>query len=286
MVHFGGGRIGIAWSDQTLKEIGFRYHVDGETETNWSAKEIIDSGLGPRGLGSVADNHLSMKATSDGRVFLAVKDRDNDGTPAHRNEAQLWLYRRSGEGVWGSKTRIELGLAQYPTQPILLLDEGQNLAYVIFHSSSPVTEQNLITYSHLDTPLFTNPCEFSNTPSSNLTSTKQNLTIASGLMAALSTGTNTLIFRRVALLTLNIFKCDVAPRPNGSNNGILTISDWVQMGRFAAGLDTPNPGNEFQRADVNNNGLITIADWVQCGRYVARLDPLPGGGLQKPQDLK
>ncbi|MGH7600976.1 MAG: IPT/TIG domain-containing protein, partial [bacterium] len=42
---------------------------------------------------------------------------------------------------------------------------------------------------------------------------------------------------------------DVAPRPNG-NNGAVTIEDWVQLGRFAARLDTPGTEpNEFQRAD-------------------------------------
>jgi len=70
---------------------------------------------------------------------------------------------------------------------------------------------------------------------------------------------------------------DVAPRPgNGSN----TIADWVQVGRFAAGLDAVNPGNEYQRADCaprssGGNGQITVADWAQAGRYAAGLDPAP-----------
>jgi len=69
---------------------------------------------------------------------------------------------------------------------------------------------------------------------------------------------------------------DVAPRPgNGSN----TIADWVQVGRFAAGLDAVNPGNEYQRADCaprssGGNGQLTVADWVQAGRYAAGLDPV------------
>jgi hypothetical protein len=80
------------------------------------------------------------------------------------------------------------------------------------------------------------------------------------------------------------FEADVAPRPNGSNTGILTISDWVQIGRFAAGLDIPICGSEFQRVDVAprgtlGNASLTIADWVQAGRYVSGLDPItPAGG--------
>jgi hypothetical protein len=62
---------------------------------------------------------------------------------------------------------------------------------------------------------------------------------------------------------------NVQPRPYG--DGVISILDWVQMGRFAAGLDTPNPGSEFQRADSApltslGNGIITVSDWVQRGR--------------------
>jgi hypothetical protein len=74
---------------------------------------------------------------------------------------------------------------------------------------------------------------------------------------------------------------DVAPRPNG--NGSVTITDWVQIGRFVAGQDAP-AGGEFQRADTapresRGNGSLTITDWVQAGRYAAGLDgPTPAGG--------
>lgn len=80
---------------------------------------------------------------------------------------------------------------------------------------------------------------------------------------------------------------DVSPRPNGSN-GTVTIADWVQTGRFAAGFDVAAVGSEFQRADTAprsslGNGVITISDWVQTGRYSAGLDPIvPAGGPTGP----
>ncbi|MGH9846212.1 MAG: hypothetical protein ACREEM_46515 [Blastocatellia bacterium] len=78
---------------------------------------------------------------------------------------------------------------------------------------------------------------------------------------------------------------DVSPRPTG--NGSVTISDWVQVGRFAAGLDTPANGGEFQRADCSprscGNGVISISDWVQAGRYATGLDPIaPACGPTMP----
>ncbi len=78
------------------------------------------------------------------------------------------------------------------------------------------------------------------------------------------------------------FEGDVSPRPNGDR--ALTITDWVQVGRFVAGLDTISSGSEFQRVDCaprNNggNGSISVTDWVQAGRYATGADPLtPASG--------
>ena len=73
---------------------------------------------------------------------------------------------------------------------------------------------------------------------------------------------------------------------NGS--GTLTSADWVQIGRYAGGLDPMPTGAAFQRSDCAprstlGDGLITLADWVQAGRYAAGLDPAtPTGGPAPP----
>ncbi len=70
-------------------------------------------------------------------------------------------------------------------------------------------------------------------------------------------------------------KGDVAPSPDG--NGTDDIADWVQIGRFAAGLDTPpaKGSGEFFRADCapapNGDGVINVLDWVQSGLFAAGL---------------
>jgi hypothetical protein len=84
------------------------------------------------------------------------------------------------------------------------------------------------------------------------------------------------------------YEADVAPRPAGHNIGRVTITDWVQLGRFVAGLDVPANGSEFQRADCAplsslGDGRIALADWVQAGRYVAGLDAaIVAGGPTAP----
>lgn len=78
------------------------------------------------------------------------------------------------------------------------------------------------------------------------------------------------------LLTAGL-EADSSSRPIGS--GSLTVADWVQVGRFVAGLDTRPllmPG-EFQRADcaprsMFGDGYLSVMDWTQAGRYVAGID--------------
>ncbi len=84
-------------------------------------------------------------------------------------------------------------------------------------------------------------------------------------------------------ITASGYESDVSPRPSGTNNGTITIADWVQVGRFVAGLETGSAGGEFQRADsapreTFGDGRLSIADWVQAGRYAAGLDPVTAAG--------
>jgi hypothetical protein len=88
-------------------------------------------------------------------------------------------------------------------------------------------------------------------------------------------------------LARSAFEADVAPRSDG--DGLLTIVDWVQVGRYVAGLDSPTNSSEFQRADCAprgtvGDGFLTVSDWVQAGRYAAGLDPLTlaGGPTEAP----
>jgi hypothetical protein len=88
------------------------------------------------------------------------------------------------------------------------------------------------------------------------------------------------------LLARSALEADVAPLPDG--DGAVTIVDWVQVGRYAAALDSPTNASEFQRADcaprsTMGDGLLTVSDWVQAGRYAAGLDqPTVAGGPSAP----
>ena len=71
--------------------------------------------------------------------------------------------------------------------------------------------------------------------------------------------------------------------PVGNRDYVVSIDDWLQEGRYVAGVDTVTNGSEFQRADCAprdtlGDGYINVADWVQVGRYCLGLDPPPAQG--------
>lgn len=90
------------------------------------------------------------------------------------------------------------------------------------------------------------------------------------------------------------FEADVDPRPNGSNDGTVSVDDAMQIGRFVARLETPDQPmstNEHLRTDcaprsTKGNGALTVTDVTQAGRYASGLDAaqavdgaIPSGSL-------
>ena len=77
-------------------------------------------------------------------------------------------------------------------------------------------------------------------------------------------------------------------RPNG--DGTIDLADWVQEGRYVAGLDAipTYPNSIFMAADcaplaIKGDGLLTVTDWVQVGRFALGLDPVTSiGGPAAP----
>jgi hypothetical protein len=295
LVHFQGNKIGVAWSDQPGMEIGFRFHNDGDPETTWSSKEVIDAGVGPRGLGPVSDDHLAIKAHPDGRIFLVAKDNDNDGTPAHATEGRIWLYVRTAAGVWGQKTNIQPDFSQLPTRPSLLLDVPNDRAYVIYHDESPSgAGRNFIAHTSMTgTPFFDFPCVFNLTASSNPTTTKQNITASMGLMAVASTGntgSGELLFRQVALLQMQNPIPDItnlAP-PSGTAGGAgFTLT--VNGNNFINSSVVQWNGSDRTTTFVNANQLtasISAADIASAGTAsVTVFNPAPGGGVSNAMNF-
>jgi hypothetical protein len=127
-----------------------------------------------------------------------------------------------------------------------------------------------LTFDSAQTSLYSTPLDFGNVPVQ-----KQVVNVnADPLPSSYTNG---------AITFAQGFEADVAPRPTGSMNGSVTVADFTQIGRFVAGLNTPDQANEFQRSDVaprisKGNGLLTVSDYTQAGRYAAGLDPVQTAG--------
>jgi hypothetical protein len=168
ITHFGGDKIGVVWGNQALNEYDFRFHRDADPEAVWSPKEIVDCCAG-----RVADNHVSLRAAPDGRLFLVAKDSIDTGN--------LHLFVRGVNGPWGQKTSVDSDPLAQPTRPTLALHVETDHAYVIYRNSTD--GQTYVTRSSMSSPGFGLRCVFL-THGTNVTSTKQNVNTSTGLVAA------------------------------------------------------------------------------------------------------
>jgi hypothetical protein len=197
--------IGVVWSNQAAGEIGFRFHLDNNAEDDWSAQETVDC---CEGIPGVADNHLSLKATPDGRLFLIAKD--DLGA-----EGRLHLYIRSIEGVWGQKTIVDSDPDAAPTRPIFVLDLQNHEAYVIYRDSSMTGGGRLFFVRTSlkvgeESPVFTEPCVFIDLSVNSPTSTKRALRNTTRLIAVAS-GDDQIFWTSITLGSLPPLSPEVEP---------------------------------------------------------------------------
>jgi parallel beta-helix repeat protein len=173
-----GTSIGVMWSNQNDETMYFASHADGDADNQWALNPAVS-------LPEYADDHLNLKslqATSDGRVFAATKTSLNaSGAPL------VLLLSMSEHGNW---SRTTFGtVADNHTRPQLLLDEANDRIYLL--AASPCCSGGTIYYKEtsMSSPSFTSGLgtvflESSQDPSiNNISSTKQPLTAASGLVA-------------------------------------------------------------------------------------------------------
>jgi hypothetical protein len=177
IVAFGGNTIGVLWSDQRVQQVCFRTHLDSDPPGTWGATEVVRSGFG------VVDDHINLKADSQGHVYFAAKDFF-DG---------VWVGRRNLDGTWTVTTGAS-GL-DCGTRPILQIDEAGNKLYVFYTrwESCVSTGNHAIEerVAYLDNLLFSLPTvviDASNVSMNEVQGTKQLL--LPGALAILCEGTD------------------------------------------------------------------------------------------------
>lgn len=186
---FGGSQIGIAWSHQRHSAMYFAVHADGMPDDVWIQETIVAQPY-------FADDHLNFATDRTGRVFLASK------TSAFRDAPLVVLYVREPGGRWDVYS-FGIGYDGH-TRPIVVIDEEQERVHMfaaapetgglIYHKQSdlnaiafPPGQGEVVLYNAIDTRL------------NNVTSTKQNVDLSTGLLILASGYSNRYFFNYFTL---------------------------------------------------------------------------------------
>jgi PKD repeat protein len=126
VVAFGGGRVGIMWSNQAASTTFFAVHNDGDPINTWQPTESVTI-PGP----GQSDDHLNVKdlqSDSSGRIFAVIKTSLNDVANPSSTAPLIVVVARAARGGW---SRATFGtVANCHTRPVLVLDSTNNLAHV------------------------------------------------------------------------------------------------------------------------------------------------------------
>ena len=165
---FDGNKIGVLWSNQSAEQFQFKYHIDGNSPSNWSALEVAASGsLG----GGVADDHINFAVGTNGILYAAVKTSyDRDNQPA------IALLERETNPVDWNFYGVQNGNG---TRPIALLDVDDETIFIVYQQYTgggkimyKYSDINSISFPSAETRL--NPSD--NQDYQDIASTKQNFT--------------------------------------------------------------------------------------------------------------
>ena len=184
-------QIGVMWSNQIDDAMYFATHTDGDPDDAWQGSRAAIQG--PKN----ADDHISLRslqaADSSGRVFAAVKTSLGDLNNPNPNAPQILLLVRDRDGNWTNHVFGRVG--DNHTRPIVMLDEEHRDLYMF--ATAPCcaggaiyykkTSLNNISFSDgLGEPFIQSDTDLN---INDATSTKQNLSSATGLMVMASSGT-------------------------------------------------------------------------------------------------
>ncbi len=168
---FGGNKIGVLWSDQTLKKFGFAYHNDGDPVNTWTFETAAIDALS----GGISDDHINLAVASNGTLYAAVKT-----SYTGHSLPTIGLLVRRPVGTWDPIYPVTIIDDAAPgTRPIVLLNESENILTVVYTEKDGWHD---ILYK--ESP--TNPISFPVTPNqflrnssagfNDVSSTKQNYT--------------------------------------------------------------------------------------------------------------
>lgn len=184
----GNYSVGVFWSDQVTDRFLFTVRRDGASlaRTSFKLEVVYGGGVGgcPTAASDLcADDHLNVTSTG-ARVLVAVKTSLNDAPAPDPGDPLIVLLKRAG-GIW-STTEVSDVAANF-TRPIVLADPGSDTVRVF---ASVLNGDTYAWAGPLSVPSFGAPEPWTvadGTVLSNPTSTKQNVSSATGYVVMTST---------------------------------------------------------------------------------------------------
>ena len=238
----GPPQIGLMWSNQNDNAMYFATHKDGNPDTAWQPTQVAVGG--PK----YADDHISLRsleADSSGRVFAAVKTSLNDGT-TNPDDPLVLLLVLGQQNQWNKHV---FGRARdNHTKPMVTIDQVNRKVYVFATGPTGTIYYKQSALDNISFPVgLGTPFIKSTNNINNVTSTKQNITQASGIGA---TGILVLASDNVNRYDWhNTIKTE-APPPSDTTPPETTIdsgpSGTVSSASASFGFSSSETGSTFQ----------------------------------------
>jgi hypothetical protein len=262
------GKIGVLWSNQTTKAFGFRTHLNGTDPSVWTNDEVPASQSAEAVGAGMADDHINLKASSDGTLFAAVKT-SYDATGYTR----IALLVRRPNGTWDNMYPVTTG--SVGTRPVVVLNEAKDKLKVfytsvdgggnILYKESPISS---ISFGPQQT-LFTGNYN-------NLTTAKENYNSEIVLLASSSSqivgalATDAIITPGEALVGHWQMEQEagntLSDASTYKNNATTTVSPTRVTGQIGQSLQFDG-STQFatvpDNASLDITGSITLAAWIK-----------------------
>jgi hypothetical protein len=239
----GPPQIGLMWSNQNDNAVFFATHKDGDPDGVWQPTQLALGG--PKN----ADDHISLKsleADSSGRVFAAVKTSLNDATTPNPDDPLIQLLVLGQQNQWNKHTfgRVR----DNHTKPMVTIDQVNRKLYVFATGPTGTIYYKQSDLDNISFPVgFGTPFIKSTNSISNVTSTKQNITQASGIGA---TGMLVLASDNVNRYYWHNTIQTAAPPPSDTTAPETTIdsgpSETVSSASASFGFSSSETGSTFQ----------------------------------------
>ena len=126
---YGPARVGLLWSNRGAGHMNFVSHRDGDPDDTWSVTKQAVSGRG------LASGQFKVIASSDGRVFAAVRTALDDDPNANGRSPQILLLERQAAGAWS--TTLYSRLQDQQLSPSLAVDAASGIVYVMATTPKP-----------------------------------------------------------------------------------------------------------------------------------------------------